>query len=72
MIENRYQEIIQQRLYSPESETVYGPVVDNLVVPNQPYQIMSQYHDSFSRFVIATASFIYHILSYVHMCHLQI
>lgn len=48
----RYQEIMQQRMSKPEYATVFGPVVDNLVVPNQPHKIMDQYSEMFSRYAV--------------------
>lgn len=41
-----YEEILAAR---PLSSVVFGPVVDNLVIPNQPHKIMSQYNGMFSR-----------------------
>ncbi len=46
---NRYQEIIKTQVSTPEFSTKFGPVVDNLVVPNIPAKVMSQYNDVFSR-----------------------
>lgn len=48
-LNNRYQEIIKTRIATPEFSTKFGPVVDNLVVPNLPAKVMSQYNDVFSR-----------------------
>lgn len=45
----RYQEILKTRISTPEFTTTFGPVVDNLVVPNQPHKIMGQYNGVFSR-----------------------
>lgn len=46
---HRYQEIIKTQVATPEFSTKFGPVVDNLVVPNIPAKVMSQYNDVFSR-----------------------
>ncbi|KAJ6636653.1 Neuroligin-4, X-linked [Pseudolycoriella hygida] len=45
----RYQEIVKTQIATPEFSTKFGPVVDNLVVPNIPAKVMSQYNDVFSR-----------------------
>lgn len=49
LVSGSYQEIVQQRVSTPEFGTVFGPVVDNLVVPNQPHKIMGQYNEMFSQ-----------------------
>lgn len=45
----RYQDILAAQPQTSGRSVAFGPVVDNLVVPNQPHKIMSQYHGMFSR-----------------------
>lgn len=45
----RYQDILAARQSISGYTTTLGPVVDNSVVPDQPYKIMSQYNGMFSR-----------------------
>lgn len=40
---------MQMRVSTPEYSTVFGPVVDNLVVPNQPHKVMGQFSHVFKR-----------------------
>lgn len=45
----RYQDIVNAEVQTPAFTTVFGPVVDNHVVLNEPHHVMSQYADIFSR-----------------------
>lgn len=45
----RYQDILAARQSISGYATTFGPVVDNSVVPDHPYKIMSQYNGMFSR-----------------------
>lgn len=36
-----YQEILNVTIIAPEFLTIYGPIVDGLVVPSDPYQVMA-------------------------------
>lgn len=40
----RYQDILAARPYASGSLATFGPIVDNLVIPNQPHKMMSQYN----------------------------
>lgn len=44
-----YQEILNITVTAPEFLTIFGPIVDGLVVPSDPHQVMAD-SDSFSRF----------------------
>lgn len=44
-----YQEIMNVTVTAPEFLTIYGPIVDGLVVPSDPNEVMEN-SDSFSRF----------------------
>lgn len=44
-----YQEIMNVTVTAPEFLTIFGPIVDGLVVPSDPHQVMAD-SDSFSRF----------------------
>lgn len=62
----RYQDILQSQVMMPEFTTTFGPVVDQLVVPNEPQNIMKNYAGVFSRFV-----FHFHFdFDFVHFCTL--
>lgn len=47
----RYEDIMQSQVMSPEFTTTFGPVVDQLVVPSEPQNIMKNHAGGFSRFV---------------------
>lgn len=53
----RYQEILNARVKAPEFSTTFGPVVDNHLIPNQPFKIMSQYTGVFGRYALEGSSF---------------
>lgn len=44
-----YQEILNVTVTAPEFLTLFGPIVDGLVVPSDPHQVMAD-SESFSRF----------------------
>lgn len=44
-----YQEILNVTVNAPEFLTIYGPIVDGLVVPSDPHQVMAD-SESFGRF----------------------
>lgn len=44
-----YQEIMNVTVSAPEFLTIFGPIVDGLVVPSDPHQVMAD-SESFSRF----------------------
>lgn len=44
-----YQEIMNVTVTAPEFLTIFGPIVDGLVVPSDPHQVMAD-SESFSRF----------------------
>lgn len=45
----RLDEIMAAQVIAPPYSTRFGPVVDSLVVPNNPQKLMTQYTDIFSR-----------------------
>lgn len=68
----RYQEILKARKPSAQFSTQFGPVVDNLVVPNTPHKVMGQYSDIFSRYDLlfgVTELESYHILNAVALLY---
>ncbi|XP_055848841.1 uncharacterized protein LOC129913899 [Episyrphus balteatus] len=46
----RYEEIQKIPTAFPQFSTSLGPIVDGHVIPNQPYKVMSQYTELFSRY----------------------
>lgn len=47
----RYQEIVNVKTAdAPEFSTSFGPVIDGLVIPNEPHVVMGKYSDLFSRY----------------------
>lgn len=48
----RYQDILQLQVMTPEFTTIFGPVVDQLVVPSEPQNIMKHHAGVFSRCVL--------------------
>lgn len=46
----RYAEILNVKVGGSEFSTQFGPVIDGLVIPNEPHVVMGQYADLFSRF----------------------
>lgn len=68
----RYQEILKARKPSAQFSTQFGPVVDNLVVPNTPHKVMGQYSDIFSRYDLlfgVTELESYHLLNAVALLY---
>lgn len=62
----QYQEIFGVRISTPQFTTRFGPVVDGLVVPNEPHEAMGQHSDIFSRYDLLfgmTELESYHILN---------
>ncbi|CAG9829909.1 unnamed protein product [Diabrotica balteata] len=48
----RLEEIMAAGAITPDYKTRFGPIVDSLVVPNEPKKCMTQYHDIFRRFEV--------------------
>lgn len=48
----RYQDILKSHASAPEFTTRFGPVVDHLVIPNEPQKLMSHHNGVFSRYVL--------------------
>ncbi|XP_059619830.1 neuroligin-4, X-linked [Phlebotomus argentipes] len=46
----RYTEMLRAKVSSPKFSTVFGPLIDGLVIPNDPTSIMSQSTDTFSKY----------------------
>lgn len=46
----RYQDILKVRVSSPEFTTIFGPVVDNLYIPNEPQKMMQHLQGGFNRY----------------------
>lgn len=68
----RYSEIINAKTSSPEFSTPFGPVVDGLVIPNEPHVVMGQYADIFSRYDLMfgmTELESYHLLNSVALMY---
>ncbi|XP_054091848.1 uncharacterized protein LOC105219933 isoform X2 [Zeugodacus cucurbitae] len=63
--EKRYQDILKIPTSFPQFSTPLGPIVDGHVIPNQPYKVMGQYTEHFSRYDLlfgVTESESYHTL----------
>ncbi|XP_054746996.1 uncharacterized protein LOC129252881 [Anastrepha obliqua] len=63
--QKRYQEILKIPTSFPQFSTSLGPIVDGHVIPNQPYKVMGQYTEHFSRYDLlfgVTESESYHTL----------
>lgn len=68
----RYTEILSVKTVSPEFSTSFGPVIDGLVIPNEPHVVMGQYSDLFSRYDLmfgVTELESYHSLDAVALQH---
>lgn len=52
-----YEDIMASQVMMPEFTTTFGPVVDQLVVPSEPQNIMKNYAGVFSRFVFVPIQF---------------
>lgn len=64
----RYQDILKVRVASPEFTTTFGPIVDNLYIPNEPQKMMQHLHGGFNRYELHTFSVLF--LSNFHsQCH---
>ncbi|XP_065358771.1 uncharacterized protein Nlg1 [Calliphora vicina] len=48
--QKRYQDILKIRTTLSQFSTSLGPIVDGHVIPNQPYKVMGQYTEHFSRY----------------------
>ncbi|GAB0094904.1 Carboxylic ester hydrolase [Sergentomyia squamirostris] len=46
----RYSELLRAKVSSPKFSTIFGPLIDGLVIPNEPVAIMSQSSDTFSKY----------------------
>ncbi|XP_011209314.3 uncharacterized protein LOC105230312 isoform X1 [Bactrocera dorsalis] len=63
--QKRYQDILKIPTSFPQFSTPLGPIVDGHVIPNQPYKVMGQYTEHFSRYDLlfgVTESESYHTL----------
>ncbi|XP_069965507.1 uncharacterized protein Nlg1 isoform X2 [Bactrocera oleae] len=63
--QKRYQDILKIPISFPQFSTPLGPIVDGHVIPNQPYKVMGQYTEHFSRYDLlfgVTESESYHTL----------
>uniref|UniRef100_W8BHI7 Neuroligin-3 n=1 Tax=Ceratitis capitata TaxID=7213 RepID=W8BHI7_CERCA len=63
--QKRYQDILKIPTSFPQFSTPFGPIVDGHVIPNQPYKVMGQYTEHFSRYDLlfgVTESESYHTL----------
>lgn len=45
----RYQDIVKLHVASPEFTTIFGPVVDQTIVPKEPEKMMQHFHGGFNR-----------------------
>lgn len=45
----RYEDILKIPVSAPEFTTTFGPIVDSLIVPNEPQKMMQHFHGAFNR-----------------------
>uniref|UniRef100_A0A1B0GQE1 Carboxylesterase type B domain-containing protein n=1 Tax=Phlebotomus papatasi TaxID=29031 RepID=A0A1B0GQE1_PHLPP len=68
----RYSEMLRAKVSSPKFSTIFGPLIDGLVIPNEPASIMSQSTDTFSKYDLLfgmTEVESYHMLNAIELMY---
>uniref|UniRef100_A0A1B0CTL9 Carboxylesterase type B domain-containing protein n=2 Tax=Lutzomyia longipalpis TaxID=7200 RepID=A0A1B0CTL9_LUTLO len=68
----RYTEMLRAKVSSPKFSTIFGPLIDGLVIPNEPATIMSQSTDTFSKYDLLfgmTEVESYHMLNAIELMY---